>query len=413
MRSVPGVPRVALLLLPIAIIVVVGAALIVQRVSVSTGVRADPSLVPADYIYYTLKQSNGFVLARAVRGSSDQPTSAPQVIASFSDSFGQVEGDSVLSMQLSADGRYLAINGAHDHGEQVWMYDTQHMVMRLTPAHVLGNFLHWLPGGHRFLYRAMFPMGPDAPMDGNTWNPGLWIVDAATGAHTNIDIHVPSAFLVDAAPSPDGSRIVYSTSAGLGLGSDAWLMNSDGSHQSHLFSLTGGTQSIAGLFTWSTDGSTIAYERISDSPIPFQPAGLWVMNSHGSNQRLLATADGGHGYAPVWSPDGSRIAFVERTNLGSRQADLSFQALQSGIGVVEVASGRNWLVASPAQTNMQINVNPTWTASRASLTFTSFNPINSLIGTVPHYWSATVNATSLRPAVSSLATPSIRIIAAG
>ena len=402
------------LLLPVALVAVIGLALAGQRAGrVDTGARANSSLAPGNYIYYTLRQSGGFVLARAVKGTDGQPVSAPQVIASFNDSFGLASGDGVLSMQLSPDGRYLAINGTRDHGEQVWVYDTQHMLMRLTPQHVLGNFLHWLPSGDRFLYRPMFPMGPDAPMDGNNgWNPGLWIVNAATGSHVNIDIHLPSAFLVDAAPSPDGTQIVYSTSQGLGLGSDTWLMKSDGSEQTHLFHLKGGAQSIAGLFAWSPDGSKIAYERISDSPVPFLPAGLWVMNRVGGGQRLLAQADGGHGYAPLWSPDGRRIAFVERTNLADRQADTSMQALQCGIAVVDVASGQSWLVASPQQTHMQININPQWASDSGSITFMSFAPMNTLIGAIPHYWSAAVDSATMHPAVRSLATPTMRIFAA-
>lgn len=404
--------KAIVLLVPVMLVVVMGLVAVVQRTHVETGAQASASLAPTNYIYYTLKQSKGFVLARAVEGVDGQPGSVPQIIASFSDSFGLAGGDGVLSMQLSPDGKYLAINGTRDHGEQVWVYDTQQMVMRLTPQHVLGNFLHWLPSGDRFLYRPMFPMGPDAPMDGGGWNPGLWIVNAATGQHRNIDIHMPSAFLVDAAPSPDGTRVIYSTSQGLGLGSDLWLMNSDGGRQTHLFHLKG-AQSIAGLFAWSPDGTQIAYERLSDSPVPFLPAALWVMNRVGGGQRWLAQADGGHGYAPLWSPDGRRIAFIERTNLADREADNSMQALQCGIAVVDVASGRSWQVASAQQTHMQININPQWARDSGSITFTSFVPVNTLIGATPHYWSAVVSSATMRPAVRSLATPAMRIFAAG
>src|SRR6266568_1460833 len=85
----------------------------------------------AAYIYYTLKQSSGFVLARAPKGNNGQPLSTPQTVAQFSDGFGQLESDSVLSMQLSPDGRYLAIDGTRDHGEQVWVYATQQMSLKL------------------------------------------------------------------------------------------------------------------------------------------------------------------------------------------------------------------------------------------------------------------------------------------
>lgn len=177
------------------------------------------------YIYYTLKDEQGFVLARAPKGTNGQPLQSPQRLVALGDNFGLVASDAVISLQLSPDGRYLAIDGNRDHGEQVWMYDVQQSRVSLTPAAVLGNFLRWMPGrnGHTFLYRPMLPLGPAAPMENNTWNPGLWSVDAETGSHLNIDIGTSSANLVDAVPSPDGAQIVYSTSAGLGLGSNTYV----------------------------------------------------------------------------------------------------------------------------------------------------------------------------------------------
>jgi hypothetical protein len=344
------------------------------------------------YGYYTLKQPGGFVLARAPKGPDGQPLQTPVPIAHFTDGFGLLESDNVLSMQLSPDGRFLAIDGTRDHGEQVWMYDIQRGTLSLTPPNVIGNFLHWLPGStsHVFLYRPMFPMGPSAPMDGGGWNPGLWEVDAATGAHKNFDIGIPSAFLIDAAPSPDGRHIAYSTTLGLGEGSDTWLMNRDGSAKTLLFSLSNGAQSIAGFFTWSPNGSMLAYERLSDSPTPFLPASLWVMGpGQWSRQRYLVNVDGGHGYAPSWSPDGSKIVFVKRTNEGDRVGDMDVQGLQSAIAVVDVTTGQAWNLASPSQTGMSINANPVWEHGN-SITFTAFNPINRVLGGTPRYWSVRV-----------------------
>jgi len=368
------------------------------------------------YLYYTIKQSGGYALARAAKGSNGQPLGTPQTVAQFGDGFGLLESDAVFFMQLSPDGRYLAIDGARDHGEQVWIYDIQRVELSLLPANVMGNFLHWLPGSpasHTFLYRPMFPLGPGAPEDSNGWHPGLWIVDAATGAFTNIDIHMPSAFLVDASPSPDGTRIVYSTSVGLGMGSDTWIMQSDGSNLIHLFSMPGGAQSIAGMFAWSPDGSTIAYERISDSPTPFLPAGLWLMNRDGMQQRRLADTDGGHGFTLSWSPDSRRIAYVVRTNTANHHADFDMQSLQSAIAVADSTSGQSWMVATPAQTGVQINANLQWIASGDTLTFTAYNAFNRVLGGRPSYWSAQVTSQQTQPLVIPLTPAMSHIVAIG
>ncbi|HVB76029.1 MAG TPA: hypothetical protein VNE38_20950 [Ktedonobacteraceae bacterium] len=400
-RFMPGAGKMSLALMLVLLVLLAGVAVFFVRQGAQAlgasrqndqATHQQAQVDGGSYLYYTLKQSGAFVLARAAKGSNGQPLGLPQTVAKFGNGFGQLESDAVLSMQLSPDGRFLAIDGTGDHGEEVWVYNIQQNLLTLTPANVMGNFLHWLPGAtsHTFLYRPVLPLGPDAPMDSNGWNPGLWKVDAATGAITNIDIATSSAFLVDAAPSPDGTRIVYSTSLGLGMGSDTWMMNSDGSNITHLFSMPGGARSIAGMFAWSPDGLTIAYERLTDSPTPFLPAGLWLMNASGRQPRYLADTDGGHGFTLSWSPDGSRIAYVMRTNTGSRSADFSAQSLQSAIAVVNVSSGRSWLVASPTQTGLQINDNPTWIAGGTTLTFTAYNPFNLVLGGAPRYWSAQV-----------------------
>lgn len=370
---------------------------------------------PFSYIYYTLKDTNGFVIARARKGANGQPVSTPETLVPMGDEFGLVDSDSVTTIQLSPDGKYIAIDGIRDHGEQVWIYDTQSMTINLVPARVMGNFLHWLPGGsgHSFLYRPMLPLGPDAPMDGNSWNPGLWIVDAATSTHTNIDIQVPSAYLIDAAASPDGFHIIYSTTTSLGAGSDAWLMDRDGSNHTHILRSAGDARSVLGMFTWSPDGSHIAYERLSDGATPFLNAGLWVMDSQGGHSQYLVDTDGGHGFMPVWSPDSRKIAFIARTNVGNRQANLQAQALQCTIGVVNVQSHQSWHIVSAQQTGTLLSINPTWTANSASITFTALNPINRVVGGSPRYWSARVVNPGIRPAATQLTPAMSHVVAIG
>ena len=57
-------------------------------------------------------------------------------------------------------------------------------------------------------------------------------------------------------------------------------------------------------FSWSPDGSRIAYEAIAY-------AGIYVTRIDGSGERLLVA---GVAFEPAWSPDGSRIAFIRRTD---------------------------------------------------------------------------------------------------
>jgi Tol biopolymer transport system component len=91
---------------------------------------------------------------------------------------------------------------------------------------------------------------------------------------------------VQPAWAPDGSMLAWEAhDAGAGI----WVMNSDGSDPVRL--------ADGQAPNWSPDGSQIAYAWIG---------GIYVMEADGSNQTEVI----GFGSDPTWSPDGTRLAFV-------------------------------------------------------------------------------------------------------
>ncbi len=95
--------------------------------------------------------------------------------------------------------------------------------------------------------------------------------------------------------SPDGRLIVYQ-----GSDYDIWVMLSDGSGKTRLTDdIYRDEQPV-----FSPDGSMLAYVSERNG---LQE--LWVMESNGDGKRQL-TASEGWKHSPTWSPDGTRIAYI-------------------------------------------------------------------------------------------------------
>jgi dipeptidyl aminopeptidase/acylaminoacyl peptidase len=123
--------------------------------------------------------------------------------------------------------------------------------------------------------------------------------------------------------SPDGTRIAFSSTRydasleGCTFGfphefrcpTDIYVMDADGTNVERL------TDDPAGEFmpTWSPDGSRIAFVREGD-PASGTYEGIYTMAPDGADVRRVSSSSGGSDFWPSWSPDGSKLVFAAIRN---------------------------------------------------------------------------------------------------
>ena len=158
-------------------------------------------------------------------------------------------------------------------------------------------------------------------VEGDDPNTEIYVVDATTGAGL-----VALASCAGRAEgcandypswSPDGKQIVFIHQDDyvneVGVNQQVWVMNADGSKQ---HPLTSSSPQKDQLPNWSPDGKSIVYASFSSADATNE--GIWVMKSDGSGQQQLSgclpgeasPCAAGADFGPVWSPDGTSIAFL-------------------------------------------------------------------------------------------------------
>ena len=97
---------------------------------------------------------------------------------------------------------------------------------------------------------------------------------------------------------------------------EIYVMNADGSNQVNLTN----NPALDAAPVWSPDGSRVAFASDRDGG----NRNIWVMNADGSGLVKLTNFSGGAGY-PTWSPDSSMISFDSGSDIYRMNADGSEQ----------------------------------------------------------------------------------------
>jgi Tol biopolymer transport system component len=98
------------------------------------------------------------------------------------------------------------------------------------------------------------------------------------------------------------------------IGPDIYAMNPDGSELRQLTNL--GSDGAAFNQSWSSDGKQLVFNRGTFDNFRGQ---LWLMNADGSNQRLLLAEGNFDEWTPSFSPDGKSVIFT-RCRLDTTEA---------------------------------------------------------------------------------------------
>lgn len=248
-------------------------------------------------------------------------------------------------------GPLLALELTCINGPVVQVLDTESGGTTTPFTESDSHYLAWTPDGRGLILRV------DSIAD-----PRLVRFDVADSTLEQLPL---TAFTYDLSFSPDGRTLTYSFSRGLGLGSELWAATPSGGRARQIRAEAG---QIITFARWSPNGQHIAFINLPDSATPFPMGELWVMDSDGGNARPLAAADAGHGYAAAWSPDSTRIAFVARENPGEAAVEQAAGALVSNIYLVEVETS---VITPVTQFGNTLVEAPVWSPDGARIAFSA------------------------------------------
>lgn len=202
------------------------------------------------------------------------------------------------------------------------------------------NWPVWSPDGKRVLFQRQTAKYFD-----------LWVVNADGSNQIQLTNNPDHEYLPSW--SPDGNSITFTSwrkeAADTGRAPHIYIMNSDGTGQRRLVAQTVNTSAGA---EWSPDGKYIVFSR----RLRGEGADIFIAKSDGTDERRITESDSYNG-SPVFSPDGSKIAFYFDTGKGAQIVVMNLDG--SGRRVL-VAEGYNWY--------------PRWSPDGQWITYTAYAP---------------------------------------
>jgi Tol biopolymer transport system component len=196
----------------------------------------------------------------------------------------------------------------------------------------------WAPDGSKIAYMSNRALDGTNAINGNGIT-NVWVMNADGSASTPLTQLVtitsgPLFVLGSPQWSPDNTKIVFvsdrsldGSNTGNPVSNNVWVINADGTGLTPLTTLTA-IPFASELLTpvWSPSGSKIAFASAraldgSNAPNTNNVSNIWVMNADGSNASPLTKLINAGSVNPVWSPDGTKIAFASSRALDGSDAN--------------------------------------------------------------------------------------------
>jgi Tol biopolymer transport system component len=212
----------------------------------------------------------------------------------------------------SPDGKRLAFDSYRTR-QQVWVKSASSAggAVRLTGTGV-NSTPAWSPDGTKIVFTRRLKDIYD-----------VWVMNADGTDQTNIT-NSPEFHEDGAVWSPDGTKIAFHGRPTVSETSDIYVMNADGTD---VRKLTDNTYP-AGTPDWSPDGTKLVFTRyLGPDEGRYE---VYTMNADGTNEKRLTDNGTVEDQWPVWSPSGTRIAFMRNDDIWVMNGDGTGQTNVTG-----------------------------------------------------------------------------------